>query len=77
MAPPQWAMSEADRLILPIIALLLAVLLYLLPTLVAWRRGHHNRLAICVLNIGLGWTLLGWMVALVWAVTRPAPDARG
>jgi T4 superinfection immunity protein len=43
--------------------------LYLLPAFVAeWRR-HKNAVAIAVLNILLGWTVLGWIIALVWAFT--------
>jgi hypothetical protein len=50
---------------------------YALPSIVAWRRGHHQTLAILTLNIGLGWTLIGWIGALVWANTaikRRNPD---
>ncbi len=60
--------------------LMLAVLgigLYLLPWIVATNRGHRNSGAILVLNLLLGWTFLGWVMALVWACTdncapRPA-----
>lgn len=45
------------------------VLLYLLPAFVAGIRGHHNGGAICALNVLLGWTGLGWIIALVWALT--------
>lgn len=43
--------------------------LYLIPSMVAAMRGHRNGLAIGVLNILLGWTVLGWILALVWAST--------
>lgn len=52
-----------------IILLILAVLFYLLPALIAAGRHHHNWVAILALNILLGWTLLGWILALVWSVT--------
>ena len=42
---------------------------YMLPGIVASVRHHRNRLAICMLNLLLGWTLLGWIGALVWACT--------
>lgn len=42
---------------------------YLLPTFVAFGREHHNKWAILVLNLFLGWTFLGWIASLVWAVT--------
>jgi T4 superinfection immunity protein len=40
---------------------------YFLPTFVALGRHHRNSAAIALLNLFLGWTLLGWVVALVWA----------
>lgn len=51
--------------------LVLAVLMFcgLLPSFVAFVRRHHNRYAILVLNILLGWTIIGWAVALVWSLT--------
>jgi hypothetical protein len=42
---------------------------YLFPSIVAALRRHHQQNAIAVLNILLGWTLLGWIGALVWAST--------
>lgn len=50
-----------------------AVLLYLLPWLIARARGHHNCTAIGLLNLFLGWTVAGWLAALIWSVTNPPP----
>jgi len=51
--------------------------LYCMPTFVALHRQHHNNTAIAVLNLLLGWTFIGWVVALVWAVSAtPAQDER-
>lgn len=50
--------------------------LYFLPALIAWRRRHHNQTAISLCNLLLGWTVLGWVLTLIWAATavrRPAP----
>lgn len=47
--------------------------LYFLPSIVAAVRKHRNESAIVALNIFLGWTVIGWVVALVWALTTPAP----
>jgi hypothetical protein len=51
---------------------ILVLVIYFLPTIVAGRYRHRNSSAIGALNLFLGWTLLGWVVALVWALTRPA-----
>lgn len=42
-------------------------ILYFLPMIVAMLRGKANAGAIAVLNFFLGWTLIGWVVALTWA----------
>jgi len=44
--------------------------IYSLPTLIAFLRSHKNKLAIFFLNILLGWTGIGWTIALVWSVMR-------
>lgn len=46
---------------------------YFVPTFIARFRSHHNFVAIMMVNVLLGWTFLGWVVALVWAFTNPAP----
>ncbi len=52
--------------------------LYFAPSFIAHRREHANRTAILVLNIFLGWTMIGWVIALVWAhSTASAPQASG
>jgi len=52
---------------LPILGAFCAV--YLLPSIIAAFRRQHNTAAILALNVLLGWTVLGWVVSLVWAVT--------
>lgn len=49
--------------------LIILMALYFLPTLITILRDHHNGCAISVLNLLLGWTLIGWVVALVWSLT--------
>ena len=46
-----------------------AFLIYFLPSIVAFSRRHHNRMAIFVLNLFLGLSGLGWVIALIWAFT--------
>ena len=49
--------------------LTIAILAYLLPSIVASERRHPNSAPIAVINIGLGWTLVGYVAALAWAVS--------
>lgn len=53
----------------------LAPALYFLPTYEAWSRNHVNIAPIVLVNTFLGWTLLGWVAALVWALKKPEPAA--
>ncbi|MDD5537466.1 MAG: superinfection immunity protein [Candidatus Omnitrophica bacterium] len=50
--------------------IILIVVLYFLPSLIAYLRRHKNIQAIFVLNLLLGWTVLGWVVSLVWSVAK-------
>jgi hypothetical protein len=47
---------------------LIAIFAYFIPALIAAIR-QRQTLAIFVLNLFLGWTFVGWVVALVWACT--------
>jgi hypothetical protein len=42
--------------------------IYFLPAYIA--RKKRNGTSIGLLNIFLGWTLIGWVVALVWATKK-------
>ena len=53
------------------VGLVLAVLFvpYWAPTIVAFARRHPSRGGIAAVNLLLGWTFLGWIAALVWALS--------
>jgi hypothetical protein len=55
------------------VGIFLALFLYFLPWFVATRRNHRNEAAILIVNLLLGWSLLGWVAALVWALYRERP----
>ncbi len=42
--------------------------IYFAPAFVAHNRKHKDENAIAVLNLFLGWTFLGWVVAMIWAM---------
>jgi len=54
-----------------LMAILIFSLFYFVPSILAMIRHHHQRSAIFVLNIFLGWTIIGWVGALVWSFTEP------
>ncbi|MFR8712565.1 superinfection immunity protein [Anaerotignum lactatifermentans] len=41
--------------------------IYFAPTLVAYKEKRGNFKSIFLLNIFTGWTLIGWVISLVWA----------
>jgi hypothetical protein len=51
----------------------LPFLLYFLPSIIALARSKRDLLAIFLLNFFLGWSVIGWIVALVWAAKNDAP----
>lgn len=55
------------RVMLVVVA---ATLVYLLPGAIAAKRNHRQFNAIFALNILLGWTFIGWVIALVWALMQ-------
>ncbi|HTZ36810.1 MAG TPA: superinfection immunity protein [Stellaceae bacterium] len=54
-----------------ILMLLAIALIYMLPTLVAFGREHPRRHDIVLVNVLLGWTLIGWLAAFFWAALTP------
>jgi hypothetical protein len=49
--------------------LLVILFIYFLPTIIALARGHLSALAIFFLNLFLGWTMICWLIALIWSCT--------
>ena len=49
--------------------------LYFLPSIIAFARSKRDAVSILILNLLLGWTAIGWVIALVWAVKQDAPIA--
>ena len=49
--------------------LIIVAVVYMLPTVNALLRRHANTAAIATLNVLLGWTVIGWIVALTWSMT--------
>ena len=58
-----------------IVYLIMCFAIGFLPTILAFQRGHDSRMAILVLNLFLGWTGIGWIIALVWAMGKTGSGA--
>lgn len=66
-------MSEGSGT-LAIIVFFLGVAIYFLPSFNASSRKHPNSSSIFLLNLFLGWTMIGWVVALVWSASSIVPQ---
>lgn len=53
-----------------ILLIIIALVIYFLPSFVAMVRKNTQTVAIFILNLTLGWTILGWIGALVWAFVK-------
>jgi hypothetical protein len=60
--------SHAGDLIFLAIFFLVVGIVYILPSIVAFRRNHPNRWIILVINVAFGGTIIGWGIALAWAM---------
>ncbi len=58
-----------DNNILVLIAVFVLII-YFSPSIIAISRKKRNASAIFALNLFLGWSFLGWVISLVWALTK-------
>jgi len=65
--------SPVPGLIILAVFALLGCAMYLLPTLIASARHVPNVGTIAVVNIFLGWSFIGWVLALAWACKSVKP----
>ena len=63
-------MEIQNLTMLELLLIILIFVFYFLPTLIAFLRQHKNSLAIFLLNLFLGWTVRGWVIALIWSVMK-------
>ena len=50
------------------------VVIYLLPTSIAFNRGHATPGTLMLVNVLFGWTMIAWIGCFIWAGTG-ATDA--
>ena len=68
--------SNAVSTVLKMVLIILAIVAYWVPTIIAIFRIKQiqNVGSIIVINAFLGWTVVGWVIALAMAVSKPRPD---
>ena len=55
------------------VMIIVLVMLYLLPTMLAWKRRSRRRWRITAINVLLGWTVIGWIVSMVLTFAYEPP----
>lgn len=68
--------SASSNTIAIIIACVFGFILYIIPMFIALKRKHPQRFPIGCLNIFLGWTFLGWVICLVWALSNTKTEVQ-
>jgi hypothetical protein len=68
-----WAWSSSSP-ILPILIYVFFCAFYFVPSMIAWVRKHRSLPAIIALNMLLGLTGIGWVIAFVWSLSWPGHD---
>lgn len=53
-------------------SLFVAAVIYLIPSMIAFGGGKQNAGLIIFVNIVAGWTLIGWLLVLIWSIMGPA-----
>lgn len=46
----------------------LSAVLTALPILIAVKRQHANIALVCVMSFFFSWTIIGWVIAIAWAI---------
>jgi hypothetical protein len=61
---------HSPEIVIILIISLISLVIYCIPIIIAVNRHVDNKTGIILLNIFGGWTVVGWIVALVWAVNN-------
>ena len=59
--------TRRDNTLLALSLLVVSILLYFRPSIIG--KDKKNAIAIFALNLFAGWTVIGWIGALVWPLT--------
>jgi hypothetical protein len=65
------------EVLINLLLVVIFVTVYFFPSIIAYYKDKRNRGAILALNLLLGFTFIGWVVALVWALTQDVSPGQG
>lgn len=54
----------------------IGVVAYVFPSMIAYHRNHRNFIPLIIVNLALGWAILGWIAALAWAFSSDVTESR-
>jgi uncharacterized membrane protein len=61
-------MDETQIVIIAVIVIAFIVtLIHFIPAIIAFKRGAASRWIIFLVNLFFGWTIIVWLVTLIWA----------
>lgn len=63
-------MDSAVMILILVVAIVVGIAFYFIPAIIGFKRQHPNKAAILCVDLLLGWSFIGWVVALVWACTN-------
>ena len=61
-------MDNNDGTLELLILIIFVFIIYIIPTIVAFKRDHPNKYPILIVNIMFGASLVGWLACLIWAM---------
>lgn len=73
MHPTHQSNLSPIQAVLAVAVLFLFLYIYFLPTITAIKRNSPRKTAVIVLNVLFGFTLFGWVVALILATKKDQP----
>ena len=56
-----------ESVMFSIATIIIGLVFYFVPTSIAFFTHKRNTLSIFLLNFFLGWTFIGWVIALIWS----------
>ena len=60
-------MMSETKIILFLFVIILMYFVYFIPTFIAFKRLHYNRIFILICNLLFGWTIIGWILLFMRA----------